>query len=122
MADDVILKYDIAETTSCSVSVEPIFLERKLVKLIVHSLRDNNKHYISLLMTEICTRMMSCQFSKTILIKLYLVKRPFSYQIDMLEIEGVKLNLINVNQGFENDLIPKLENLLNTRVLIYVRA
>ena len=47
---------------------------------------------------------------------LYLVKRP------MLEIEGVKLNLINVNQGFENDLIPKLENLLNTRVLIYVRA
>ena len=53
---------------------------------------------------------------------LYLVIRPFSYQIDMLEIEGVKLNLINVNQGFENDLIPKLENLLNTRVLIYVRA
>ena len=53
---------------------------------------------------------------------LNLVKRPFSYQIDMLEIEGVKLNLINVNQGFENDLIPKLENLLNTRVLIYVRA
>ena len=55
---------------------------------------------------------------------LYLVIRPLdlSYQIDMLEIEGVKLNLINVNQGFENDLIPKLENLLNTRVLIYVRA
>ena len=53
---------------------------------------------------------------------LYLVKRHFSYQIHMLEIEGVKLNLINVNQGFENDLIPKLENLLNTRVLIYVRA
>ena len=52
---------------------------------------------------------------------LYLVIR-LSYQIDMLEIEGVKLNLINVNQGFENDLIPKLENLLNTRVLIYVRA
>ena len=52
---------------------------------------------------------------------LNLVKR-LSYQTDMLEIEGVKLNLINVNQGFENDLIPKLENLLNTRVLIYVRA
>ena len=45
-----------------------------------------------------------------------------SCQIDMLKIEGVKLRLIIVNQGFENDLIPKLENLLNTRVLIYVRA
>ena len=122
MADDVILKYDIAATTSCSVSVEQIFLERKLVKLIVDTLRDNKTHYISLLMTEICTRMMSSQFSKTILILLYLVKRPFSYQIHMVEIEGVKLKLINVNQGFKSDLIPKLENLLNTRVLIYVRA
>ena len=75
MADDVILKYDIAATTSCSVSVEQIFLERKLVKLIVDTLRDNKTHYISLLMTEICTRMMSSQFSKTILILLYLVKR-----------------------------------------------
>ena len=45
-----------------------------------------------------------------------------SYQIDILEIEGVKLKLINVKQGFKGDLIPKLENLLNTRVLIYVRA
>ena len=104
------------------VSVEQIFLERKLVKLIVDTLRDNKTHYISLLMTEICTRMMSSQFSKTILILLYLVKRPFSYQIHMVEIEGVKLKLINVNQGFKSDLIPKLENLLNTRVLIYVRA
>ena len=40
---------------------------------------------------------------------LYLVKLPFSYQIDMLEIEGVKLNLINVNQGFKRDLIHKLK-------------
>ena len=40
----------------------------------------------------------------------------------MLEIECVTLKRINVNQGFENDSIPKLENLLNTRVLIYVRA
>ena len=52
---------------------------------------------------------------------LYLVKR-LSYQIDMLKIEGVKLRLIIVNQHLKNDLIPKLENLLNTRVLIYVRA
>ena len=61
---------------------------------------------------------MSCQFSKdnsnqTVLC---LVKRP------RLEIEGVKLKIINVNQSFKSDLIPKLENLLNTRVLIYVRA
>ena len=49
-------------------------------------------------------------------------KTPISYQIHMVEIEGVKLKLINVNQGFKSDLIPKLENLLNTRVLIYVRA
>ena len=40
----------------------------------------------------------------------------------MVEIEGVKLRLIIVNQHLKNDLIPKLENLLNTRVLIYVRA
>ena len=53
---------------------------------------------------------------------LYLVIRPFSYQIDMLKIEGVKLRLIIVNQHLKNDLIHKLENLLNTRVLIYVRA
>ena len=52
---------------------------------------------------------------------LYLVKR-LSYQIDMLKIEGVKLRLIIVNQHLKNDLIHKLENLLNTRVLIYVRA
>ena len=63
---------------------------------------------------------MSCQFSKdnsnqTVLC---LVKRP----IDRLEIEGVKLKIINVNQSFKSDLIPKLENLLNTRVLIYVHA
>ena len=49
---------------------------------------------------------------------LYLVIRP----IDMLKIEGVKLRLIIVNQHLKNDLIHKLENLLNTRVLIYVRA
>ena len=52
---------------------------------------------------------------------LNLVKR-LSCQIDMLKIEGVKLRLIIVNQHLKNDLIPKLENLLNTRVLIYVRA
>ena len=45
-----------------------------------------------------------------------------SYQIDRLEIEGVKLKVITVNQSFKSDLIPKLENLLNTRVLIYVHA
>ena len=45
-----------------------------------------------------------------------------SYQIDMLKIEGVKLRLIIVNQHLKNDLIPKLENLLNTRILIYVRS
>ena len=49
---------------------------------------------------------------------LYLVIRP----IDMLKIEGVKLRLIIVNQHLKNDLIPNLENVLNTRVLIYVRA
>ena len=51
-----------------------------------------------------------------------IISSKISYQIHMVEIEGVKLKLINVNQGFKSDLIPKLENLRNTRVLIYVRA